>query len=182
MYCDDIRGIFPLLIFPDESIKNNEKKLAPINYHPIWALSSKDESESEYVNLIYRGNIYIAKKYHFYTETVERKVNYLEPSYKKIVSILVLPKKMNFFRRILLKIALENTIQEYILFFHKIVISEILKQDLIKIPKNESVIKEGEFVKESIKNLLIDIFIEQKQDLEKLKSNNRNLEEFGILI
>ena len=71
MYCDEIRGIFPLLIFPDESIKINDKKMASINFHPIWALSTKAESESGYVNLIYRGNIYLAKEYQFYPEIEE---------------------------------------------------------------------------------------------------------------
>lgn len=181
MYCDDIRGIFPLLIFPDEFIKDNKKKMAPVNFHPIWALSAKGESNSDNINLIYRGNIYIAREYQFYPEIEERKTHYIEALCKKIVSILVLPKKMNLLRRNFLKIALENTIQEFKLFFHKIVISEILKQDLIKLPKNESVIKEGEILKENIKNLLKNILLEYKQDLEKLESNARNLKEVGIL-
>lgn len=158
MYCDEIRGIFPLLIFPEESIKSDDKIMTPINFHPIWFLSTEGEIESEYVNLIYEGKVYFAKKYQFYSEKDERKANHIEAFFKKIAIILVLPKDMNFYRRIFLKTALEAISKDFKSCFYKIVESEILKEDLIKIPKNESIIKEGEVMKKKIKNILNSIF------------------------
>ncbi|MFX1456071.1 MAG: hypothetical protein ACFFDB_11920 [Promethearchaeota archaeon] len=182
MYYDNLRGILPLLIVPDESVKQNNKAMKPIYYHPIWTLSNKDESESEYINLIYRGNIYIAKKYSFTIEKMGNKTLYVQPGFNKIVSILVLPKELNYFRKICLKLTLEDTIREFKPFFHKIICSEILKQDLIKIPRNKSIIREGEIVKENIRNILKNIFLDQKQKLEYRKTKDRNLKQIEILI
>ncbi|MFW9896325.1 MAG: hypothetical protein ACFFD7_11015 [Candidatus Thorarchaeota archaeon] len=182
MYYDNLRGILPLLIFPDESVKRDNKAMKPIYYHPIWTLSNKDESEFEYINLIYRGNIYIAKKYYFTIEKIGNKKFYVQPGFKKIVSILVLPKKLNSFRKICLKLTFEDTIRDFKPFFHKIICSEILKQDLIKIPKNKSIIREGEIIKENIRNMLKNIFLDQKQKFEYRKSKDRNLKQIEILI
>jgi len=128
MYCDKIRGKFPLLIFPDKSIKNDEKIMLPINFHPIWFLSTEGEIESKYINLIYKEKIYFAKKFQFYSKLEESKTGFIKALFKKIVIILVLPDKMNFYTRIFLKIALDSIIKEFKSCFYKIIKSENIKK------------------------------------------------------
>jgi len=154
MYCDEIRGIFPLLIFPDESIKNNDKIMRPINFHPIWFLNTEGEADSEHIDLSYNGKIYFAKKYQMFSEIEEGNANYKETPFNKIAVIMVLPKEMSFYRKVFLKIISETIIKEFKGFFYKIIKTETLKEDLIKIPKNEKIIKEGEILKENIKDFL----------------------------
>lgn len=154
MYCDEIRGIFPLLIFPDESIKNNDRIMRPINFHPIWFLNTEGETDSEHVDLIYNGKIYFAKKFQIFSEIKERKVYHKEAPFNMISVIMVLPKDMSFYRKPFLKIISETIIKDFKGHFPKIIESETLKEDLIRIPKNESIINKGDVLKENIKNFL----------------------------
>lgn len=160
MYRDELNGILPLLIFPDESVKQDNNTMKPIYYHPIWNFSIDDTKKAEGVNLIYRKNVYCAKNYLVYCEAIEEsKVDYLKGFFKKIVIIIVIPEEMNYEQKIFLKSAIEVIIKNFKSHFTKIVKSEILKLDIIKIPKNENIIKEGNTLKEKIRKLLKTIFI-----------------------
>ena len=68
--------------------------------------------------------------------------------------IMVLPKDMSFYRKPFLKIISETIIKDFKGHFPKIIESETLKDDLIRIPKNESIINKGDVLKENIKNFL----------------------------
>ncbi|MBY8989538.1 MAG: hypothetical protein KGD58_02195 [Candidatus Lokiarchaeota archaeon] len=161
MYCDEVRGIFPLLIFPDESIKNSEYLMRPINFHPIWFLDTERETDSEHVDLTYNGKIYFAKKFRIVSEVGKKKGEYKETPFNMMAVITVFPKEMSIYKNTFSKIISEAIIKDFKDYFHKIIKSEKLKTDLIKIPRNEKFIKEGDFLKEIIKNFL-DIILQDR--------------------
>ena len=154
MYCDEVRGIFPLLIFPDESMKNSEHLMRLINFHPIWFLDAEGERDSEHVDLIYNGKIYFAKKFHIFSEGGKEKWEYKEPPFNMMAVIIVFPQEMSKYKNTFSKMISEAIIKDFKDYFHKIIKSEKLKTDLIKIPRNEKFIKEGDLLKEIINNFL----------------------------
>ncbi|MFX1389994.1 MAG: hypothetical protein ACFE9Z_08035 [Promethearchaeota archaeon] len=154
MYCDEIRGIFPLLIYPDDRIKNSDFLMRPINFHPIWFLDTAEDTYMEYVDLIYKGKVYSAKKFHIFSEEGKKYWLKKEVAFNMLAIIIVFPKELNLCRKFFSKFISQTIIKDFRHQFHKIIKSEKLKNDLIKIPKNERFIKEGDHLKENIKNFL----------------------------
>lgn len=154
MYCDEIRGIFPLLIFPDEKVKNNEILMRPIYYHPIWFLDAKGDDSTGYIDLIYKGRIYSAKKFQVLPEVEKNYHRSEELAFNMVSIIMVFPKEMSYYKKIFTKFISDTIQKNFKNYFQKIIKSEKIKEDLIKIPRNEIFIKEGDHLKENIKKFL----------------------------
>ncbi|MFX1279165.1 MAG: hypothetical protein ACFFA3_07090 [Promethearchaeota archaeon] len=171
MYCDESRGIIPLLIFPDEYIKNSERLMRPINFHPIWFLDSAGERCSENIHLIYKGNIYSAKKFQIFLDMKKRDLERKASPFNMIAIIMVFPKELNYHKKFFSKMILDPIKKDFRDYFPKIIKSETIKEDLVKIPRNERFIKEGDLLKENIKQFLKTIlknhFSSMKYDYEK---------------
>lgn len=149
IYFDEINGYIPLLIFPDDFIKNDEKLMRPIKFHPIWFLNAKDQKDSEQINLIYDGKVYFAKK---------RKLGLREKTFDIIVVIIALPKEMALYGSKFLNLISEFVIEEFEDLFYQIIESEILKENLIKTPESREIIKKGDILKIEMKNLIKNIW------------------------
>ncbi|MHA2392259.1 MAG: hypothetical protein ACXAEX_09810 [Promethearchaeota archaeon] len=150
-------GIIPLLIFPDDSIKNDANSMRPIKYHPIWHLNSQENTKSEDIDLIYRGKIYSGRKYKVFLNINKKKVKIKEKSVDEIILIIVYLENLNLFGKNYLNIVSEIIMKNFENIFQKIMISEILKLNLIKNSKSEKIISEGDFEKKKIMTLLNDI-------------------------
>jgi hypothetical protein len=170
-----IEEIFPLLIFPDETIKNSEHLMRPINFHPIWFLETGRKTDSEHVDLIYKGNVYSAKKFQIFSEVGKKKGEYKETPFNMIAVIMVFPKEMRIYKNIFSKIISEAIMKDFKDYFHKIIKSETLKTDLIKIPRNERYIKEGDFLKGIIKNFLASILNDHFSFLKQYSYKKENM-------
>jgi len=157
MYFDEIMGIIPLLIFPDDSIKNDENLMRPIKYHPIWFLKSQECTKSENIDLIYNGKVYSGKKYKMLLKTKKRIVKSKEADFDTVVLILVFLRKLNLFGKNYLNIVSEIIMKNYENSFQKIKDSEILKFHLFKNSKSKKIIPEGSFEKNKILTLLNNI-------------------------
>ena len=180
MYCDESRGIIPLLIFPDEYIKNSEQLMRPINFHPIWFLETERKANLEHVDLIYKEKAYSAIKIQIFPEGVKKKWECKETPFNMMVIIMVFPKEMNLHKKVFSKIISDAILKDFGDYFPKIIKSEILKTDLIRIPPREKLIKEGDFLKEKIKYFLENIlnnyfsflihYSHKKEDMINLES------------
>jgi len=157
MHFNKVMEIIPLLIFPDDSIKNDENLMRPIKYHPIWFLDSQEKTKSENIGLIYDGKVYFGKKFKIFLKTEKKIAKNKEQAFDMIILIMVLREKMNSYGKNYLKIISEIIIKNFEGHFRMIITSEILKENFIETPKRREVIKEGDFLKEKIKTLLNDI-------------------------
>lgn len=170
-------GIIPLLIFPDESIKYNKNLMRPIIYHPIWFLSTGKGKETEYINLSYKRNIFIGRKYQLFPEKEDLKTIFIKDYLWNIVIISVFPYEFNIYKRFYSQLTLEAILKDYIKSFVKIIKSEILKNDLVQNPKNVRIMNEGDLLKEKIKNLLKAFFFEEHRNLIFLERKKGNIKE-----
>lgn len=152
LYFDKVKGQIPLLIFPNECIKNNEQELHPIKFHPIWYMDAENQRGFEQVNLVYKGKVYIAKKFKIFLKRKKRRVRFKDENFDIAVIIIVLPKKSDIYGSDLLRIITKTIKKNFRTLLYHIVESEILKENLIKTPKIIEIIKRGDFIKENIKN------------------------------
>jgi hypothetical protein len=63
LYFDELRGHIPILICPDETIKEVPEKMLPVKIHSIWFLDIKTHSDVNRIDLEYSGRMYFAKKF-----------------------------------------------------------------------------------------------------------------------
>ncbi|MFX1478461.1 MAG: hypothetical protein ACFFCI_10030 [Promethearchaeota archaeon] len=156
MHFNESIGVIPLLIYPHDSVKNDENIMRPIKYHPIWFLDSQEESKSESIDLIYEGKVYFARKFKIFLEAKNSIVKREEPAFNLVVLILVFLKNMNLFGKNYLNIVTEIIIKNFENLLQNIIISEIQQLEVIKTSKTK-LITEGDLAKEKIKILLNDI-------------------------
>ncbi|MFW9946263.1 MAG: hypothetical protein ACFFDX_05480 [Candidatus Odinarchaeota archaeon] len=180
LYFDEIKGHIPLLIFPDDSIKNNIEKMRPIKFHPIWFLNFEDKSDFEHVDLIYDGKGYFGKKFQITSKRRKRRAGIREETLDVIIVIIALPKELDLFGLNLLNIITKMIRTNYEQFFYQIIESEILKENLIKTPEILELIKRGDSIKETIKHQIKEIWkhyidsVRHYSSFEELKKNQSN--------
>jgi len=156
LFYDEVRGHIPLLICPDESIKDDEEKMRPINYHSIWFLNKKDNADYENIDLEYGEKTYFATKVFLSSKRKKRRAGLNVDSPEIIVIMVALPTEMNIFGDDLLNKMTTNIITNYKDSLSQIILSEIEKTELINLnfasPQIKKIIQEGEVAKENIRN------------------------------
>jgi len=158
LYFDEINRDIPLLIFPDEFIKDDEEKMRPVKFHPIWFLDAKNQKDSGHINLVYDGKVYFAKKFQIFSRKKKRRAGLREKTLDTIVVIIVLPKEMELYGSNFLNIILKFVVEDFEDLIYQIIESEILKEKLIKTPESKEIIKKGDILKLYIKNLMKNIW------------------------
>ncbi|MFX0026807.1 MAG: hypothetical protein ACFE8M_10355 [Candidatus Hermodarchaeota archaeon] len=158
LYFDEIKGHIPLLIFPDDSIKNNIEKMRPVKFHPIWFLNFENKNDFEHVDLIYDGKGYFAKKFQISSKREKRRAGIREKYLEVIIVIIALPKEFDFYGLDLLNTITKMIRTNYEPFFYQIIESEVLKENLIKTPEILELIKRGDSIKETIKHQIKEIW------------------------
>ena len=173
LYYDEVRGHIPLLICPDDSIKNDEEKMRPIHFHSIWFLNKKEDADSDNIDLEYRDKIYFAKKFHVTSKRKKGRAGLEVDSPELIVIIIALPTEMNIFGDEILNKITENIITNFESFLTQIIESEIAKSKLINInianPQIKEIIKKGDKLKEDLRKLITQTCIEYFSSVIKQK-------------
>ncbi|MFW9823192.1 MAG: hypothetical protein ACFFE4_09665 [Candidatus Thorarchaeota archaeon] len=132
--------------------------------------------------MFYKRKVYITQRYRYIPEKGDISPNSIKAYFRNIVFISVFPQELILEKKCCIQIAIETIFKRYISYFVKIINSEILKDDLIKIPKNNHIIYEGELLKEHIKNILGEIFLKEKHFSINLERKNNNSKDFWICI
>ncbi len=154
MHFDEAYGNIPLLIFPDESIKDNEKLVRLLKYHPIWFLESEDQVNDEHIDLIYDGKAYLARKYQITSQLGKCQTYLPKKAFDLIVVFIIVPKELASYGLSFLNEITEIILKEFKYCLSEIIESEILKENTIKTPKMRKTIEKGELLKEQIINLI----------------------------
>ncbi|MFX1446373.1 MAG: hypothetical protein ACFFHV_23505 [Promethearchaeota archaeon] len=156
LFYDEIRGHVPLLVYPDESIKDDEEKMRPINYHSIWFLNKKENADNINIDLEYGDKTYFATKLYLSSKRKKRRAGLNEDSPEIIVIMVALPTDMNIFGDDLLDKMNSNIITNFKDSISQIILSEIEKSELTNFnlasPQIKKVIQDGDIAKEKIRN------------------------------
>ncbi|MFX1409430.1 MAG: hypothetical protein ACFFA6_03700 [Promethearchaeota archaeon] len=154
LYFDEKLGHIPLLISPDESLRENPEKMHLVKIHSIWFLDISDQASPDRMDLEYNGKMYFAKKFLIPSKRTKRRAGLEEDSYETIVLILALPIDMDIFGGALLIKMAERIKKHFNYKIHQLIEAEIAKLDVIKFPKKEELIQKGETLKKRIKALI----------------------------
>lgn len=173
LYYDEVRGHIPILICPDDSIKNDEEKMRPIHFHSIWFLNKKEDADSVNIDLEYRDKIYFAKKFHVASKRIKGRAGLEADSPELIVIIIALPTEMNIFGSELINKMTEKIITNFESFLSQIIESEIAKAKIINInivnPQIKEIIKKGDNIKEDLRKLITQTCMEYFASVIKQK-------------
>ena len=97
LFYDEIRGHIPLIVYPDESVKEDEEKMRPVNYHSIWFLNKKKDADSMNIDLEYGDKTYFATKVYLSSKRKKRRAGLSDDSPEVIVIMVALPTDMNIY-------------------------------------------------------------------------------------
>jgi hypothetical protein len=144
----------PLLITPDESVRENADIMRLVKIHSIWFLDISDQASPDRIDLEYQGKMYFAKKFMVPSRREKRRTGSEGELYETIVLILSLPIDMDIFGGELLKKTSERIIKYFKLKLSFLIESELAKINVIKTPKVTESINIGEAIKNRIKVLI----------------------------
>lgn len=154
LYFDESKGPIPLLIYPDEFMKNNPAKMRLIKIHPIWFLDIKEHEDFNRIDLEYEGKMFLAKKFFVNSERQKRRAGLRENSPETIILIITLSADIDFFGNVLLNKITEAIITNFNSNLYQIIESEIVKYELVKSPKSRETINKGDSLKTRLINLI----------------------------
>ena len=60
LYFDEKKGQIPLLMYPNDRFRNDNRYMRPINYHPVWFLETED---LDHIDLEYKGYAFLEKNF-----------------------------------------------------------------------------------------------------------------------
>jgi hypothetical protein len=150
MHFDEANGNIPLLIFPDESIKHNEKIINFLKAHPIWFLDLEEQRNSEPTSIIHEDNIYLAKKFRMLSEIDKKYSDPITKSFNMVTVIIALPKELESDGLNFLNIIVERICKDLKEELYQIIESEILKEKNVLTIKMREIIERGELLKDQI--------------------------------
>ncbi len=151
MYFDEAQGHMPLLIYPDDSYRNNKLFMRPIKYHPIWFLSSDESGTLDHIDLEFKGYTFSGKKFLTHSKREKRRAGLEEETPETIVVILSLPDKIKLFGDELIRLLTQGVKDKFEDRLFEIIDSEILKNEIIKPPKIKKRIEKGESIKKELR-------------------------------
>ena len=144
----------PLLITPDESVRENADIMRLVKIHSIWFLDISDQASPDRIDLEYQGKMYFAKKFIVPSRREKRRTGSEGELYETIVLILSLPIDMDIFGGELLKKISERIIKHFKLKLSFLIEAELAKINVIKTYKLTESINIGEAIKNRIKALI----------------------------
>lgn len=147
LHFDEINGNVPLLFFPDESIKNNEKFM---DFFKFQLLESEDKTNDKYISLDYDTKIYVARLFRISSKLGKISVP-LESSSDIIIVTVLLPVEFVSYGLNFLNVVTELFFKEYKELLYYIFLSEILEENRIKTPKMRKIIEAGSHLKDQLR-------------------------------
>jgi hypothetical protein len=151
LYFDEKKGQIPLLMYPDDLLRNNKKYMRPIHYHPVWFLESED---LDHIDLEYKGYTFFGKKFLTKSERQKRRAGMGINTPETIVLIVSLPIELEIFGdKLIYKLTeqLRNNFEDQ---FFEIIKSEIASETVIKTPNILQTITIGTKIKVRIRELI----------------------------
>jgi hypothetical protein len=154
LYFDEEFGHMPLLITPDESIRENTDIMRLVKIHSIWFLDISDQASPDRIDLEYQGKMYFAKKFMVPSSRKKRRSGSENELFETIVLILSLPIDMDIFGGALLKKISERLIKYFNSKISLLIDAELAKMNVIKTLKSKESIKRGEAIRNRAKVLI----------------------------
>ncbi len=151
LYFDESKGHVPLLIFPNEKLKDDKKFMRPIRYHPIWFLDVEESDVLDHIDLEFKGFTFFGKKILVHSNRIKRRAGLKEDSPEIIIIIISLPDDLDIFGDELIKKITNLIIGEYENKLYIVIESEIAKEEIIKSPKRKEIINRGEEIKNDMR-------------------------------
>ncbi|MHA1489519.1 MAG: hypothetical protein ACTSRI_07680, partial [Promethearchaeota archaeon] len=151
-YYDEAQGHVPLLICPNETIKDDSEKMKPIYYHSIWFLDKSEITASDHIDLEYGDKIYIARKIYTTSKRKKQRAGLEDETPETIVIIIVLPIDVGeIFGGELLNKLTVNIQKKFEQSLYKIIECEIAKKGISKTAITNKIIEEGTKIKEKLR-------------------------------
>ncbi|MHA2429666.1 MAG: hypothetical protein ACXACC_01415 [Promethearchaeota archaeon] len=157
LYFDEAQGHVPLLIFPDDSFKDDKNYMRPIRFHPIWFLGIDEQEALDHIDLEFKGYTFFGKKFLTKSGRKKRRAGLKEETPETIVIIVSLPTKLEIFGDNLIREITEKIKKNFENKLFLIIESEILQSTIIKTPQINKVIEEGSLEKAKLRDLIEDI-------------------------
>jgi hypothetical protein len=174
LYFDEKKGQIPLLMYPDDRLRNDKRYMRPINYHPVWFLETE---ELDHIDLEYKGYTFFGKKIHTKSKRQKRRAGLEEETPETIVIIVSLPSELDIFGDELVKRITEEIRDQFEDKLYEVIESEIASDAVIKTPKIQERISQGTkvkvFMRELIDKTVKDYFssaIEKRAESPSLKT------------
>ncbi len=174
LYFDEKKGQVPLLMYPDDRLRNDKRYMRPINFHPVWFLETE---ELDHIDLEYKGYAFFGKKFKIKSHRPKRRAGLEEETPETIVIIVSLPVELEIFGDDLIKqlsVKLRDKFEDQL---SEVIESEIASEAVIKTPKVQERISSGTkikvFIRELIDKEIKDYFssvIEKKSESPSLKT------------
>ena len=174
MYFDEKKGQIPLLMYPNDRYRNNQKYMRPVYYHPVWFLETED---LDHIDLEYKGYTFFGKKFLAKSEREKRRAGLEDETPETIAVIVSLPIELDIFGDELIRKLTEELRDKFGDQFFEVIESEIMGDAVIKTPKTQERITKGKkikvFMRELIDNTIKKYFtsvIQKKMDSPSLKT------------
>ncbi|MFX1418943.1 MAG: hypothetical protein ACFE9N_08505 [Promethearchaeota archaeon] len=174
LYFDEKKGQIPLLMYPDDRLRNDKRYMRPINFHPVWFLETE---ELDHIDLEYKGYTFFGKKIQTTSKRKKRRAGLEEETPETIVIIVSLPSELDIFGDELVKRLTEELRDQFEDKLYEVIESEIASDTVIKTPKIQESISEGKkikvFMRQLIDKTIKDYFlraIERRSESPSLKT------------
>ncbi len=154
LYFDEQLGHIPILVSPEDAMKDNEETLQILRIHSIWFLDLSDKTSLDRVDLEYGDKMYFAKKFLIPSNRMKRRAGSDEKDDETIVLILALPIEMDIFGGALLKEMNERITKYFKFYLAELIETEIEKLEIIKTHKSNDLIEKGRKIQKRIRALI----------------------------
>jgi hypothetical protein len=169
LYFDELLGHIPLLICPDEPLKKTDDVMHFISFHPIWFLNEKSQDSLNRIDLEYNEKMYFAKRFFIKSLRKKRRAGLEQANFEKIVLILVLPADLDIFGGALLNKITEKIMIKYENSLPNVIESEIVKKEILKTDRIKEIIRNGDLVRNELKNTIENVCKEYFSSVIKQK-------------
>lgn len=154
MYFDEERGHIPLLMYPNEDLKEDKDFMRPIKYHPIWFLEMEESEALDHIDLEYKGYTFFGKKFLTKSLREKRRAGLQEETPETVVIIISVQNDLDIFGDELIRKITQLIKEKYADKLYELIECEIAKEEIIKTPKVKQCIEEGEKIKKQMKTLI----------------------------
>ncbi|MFX0081116.1 MAG: hypothetical protein ACFE94_05125 [Candidatus Hodarchaeota archaeon] len=151
LYFDEKKGQIPLLMYPDDRLRNDKRYMRPVNYHPVWFLET---AELDHIDLEYKGYTFFGKKFLVKSKRQKRRAGLELETPETIVIIVSLPIELEIFGDELIRKLADEIRSKFEDQFFEVIESEIASENVIKSPKVQERITKGKKIKVFMRELI----------------------------
>jgi hypothetical protein len=154
MYFDESKGHIPLLMYPNEELKDDKDFMRPIKYHPIWFLEMEESEALDHIDLEYKGYTFFGKKFLAKSLREKRRAGLEEETPETVVIIISVQNDLDIFGDELIRKITQLVRDKYEDKLYELIECEIAKEEIIKTPKVKKCIQEGNKIKNELEELI----------------------------